>query len=98
MFSKFNNNAYECIVQWNCDGVRKKKDELLNVINDVKPRIVALQEIMMQETKEMRIPHYNIIMRAGHFIWRSHGGVMLIIHESVPMTDKCPDRGTSSGS
>ena len=64
-----------------------RRNELLNIINDKKPRIVALQDIMMQETKEMRIPHYNIIKRAAHFNWRSHGGVMLIIHESVPMTE-----------
>ena len=70
---------------------------MLNIINDVKPPIVALQEVMMQETKEIRIPHYNI-KREGTFNWRSHGGVMLIIHESVPMTEKCPDGGTSSGS
>ena len=60
---------------------------MLNIINDVKPRIVALQEIMMQETKKIRIPHYDIIKRAGHFNLRSHGGVMQIIHESVPITE-----------
>ena len=32
------------LLQWNCQGVRGKKDELLELISNHKPDIAALQE------------------------------------------------------
>ena len=78
---------HEGIVQWNCNGIKKKKDELLAMIEEVQPLVLALQETMLNDEEYFRIPRYNAITKTGHFNWRSHGGTMLLIHESVPMTE-----------
>ena len=49
--------------------------------------VLALQETMLNEEGHFRIPRYNAITKTGHFNWRSHDGTMLLMHESVPMTE-----------
>ena len=51
------------------------------------PLVLALQETMLKEEIDFRIPRYSAISKTGHFNWRSHGGTMLLIHESVPMKE-----------
>ena len=60
---------------------------MLSIISEVKPLVIALQEIMMGNNREFRIPHYSIIRREGHHNRRDHGGVMLPIHESIPVME-----------
>ena len=57
------------------------------MIEEVQPLVLALQETMFNEEGNFRILRYNAITKTGHFNWRSHGGTMLLIHESIPMTE-----------
>ena len=72
------------IVQWNCQGVSNKKNELLQMIQEKQPKVIALQETMIGPNMTLKIPHYNGYFKPGSFSGRYHGGVGLLIHESVP--------------
>ena len=76
-----NNNS---ILQWNCQGLRSKKDELLSLISTHKPLVVGLQEIKLRDTATFSIPQYVIHRREGHNNVTAHGGVALMIHQSIP--------------
>ena len=72
------------IIQWNCQGIQRKKGELLQLIEDEHPLVIAVQETMITMENNFRLPHYNIVKKAGKFNRRPHGGVALFVHESVP--------------
>ena len=69
------------IIQWNVQGISKKKDEILKLIKDNGSMIVAIQEKCTH--KKFRIPNYNGFNKTGNCNCRSHGGVSFC-HESVP--------------
>ena len=72
------------ILQWNCQGMRSKKDELLHLIQTHKTDIVALQETMFYGNYKIDIPGYNIEKTDGHYNRRAHGGVCLYVHQDIP--------------
>jgi len=76
----------QSIIQWNCQGIRNKKDELLNIIATHRPSIVALQETKLRDTSTFRIPAFNIMRKDGHQNHSTHGGVALLTHSSIPCT------------
>ena len=78
------NNSSHTILQWNCQGLRAKKDELSQIINLHKPTVLALQETKLGKFTTFSLPHYSSIRREGHFNVTPHGGVALFIHESIP--------------
>ena len=47
--------------------MRKKKDEILAIIEKVQPLVLALQETMLKEEVDFRIPRYNAISKMEHF-------------------------------
>lgn len=74
-------------IQWNCQGLRNKKDELSEIIQTNKPAIIALQETKFKNETIFNIPNYSCIRKEGHFNHTAHGGVALFIHESVPYVE-----------
>ena len=78
-------HSTENIIQWNCQGLNGKKDELLQLIKDQKPAVIAIQETMFGPGNSFRVPHYNFFSKAGTFNQRYHGGVGILIHEDVPV-------------
>ena len=72
------------ILQWNCQGLRNKKDELLALISTHKPLVIGLQETKLRETCTFTIPQYAVYRRQGHHNVTDHGGVALLIHKSIP--------------
>ena len=72
------------IIQWNAQGLRAKKDEVIKMIEDGKPVILAIQETMTGDCNKVRVPNFNTVSTVGHFNWRYYGGVALFIHESIP--------------
>ena len=72
------------ILQWNVQGLRNKKDELLELIHLHKINHVALQETKLWNYSKFSIPHFNILRKDGHFNHTAHGGVAICIDESVP--------------
>lgn len=75
------------LLQWNCQGLRSKKDELLELINRIKPSAIALQETKLWNNIDFKIPNYTIHRKDGHFNVSPHGGVAILIHESVPFNN-----------
>lgn len=74
----------QTILQWNCQGVRNKKEEILHLIQQYKPLILALQETKLHETAKFTIPVYTGYRKEGHYNRQSHGGVAIYIHETIP--------------
>lgn len=72
------------ILQWNCQGYRSKREEILKLIHSLNPLIVALQETMTGDYQKMALPNYNCERKSGHFNRRNHGGVALFVHETIP--------------
>ena len=72
-------------MQWNCQGLGNKKEELISIIERERPRVIALQETMLRPNHPFRIPHYTFLNREGHYNRKPHGGVALLIHESIPI-------------
>ena len=60
-----------------------KKDELLSLIDVQKPCAIALQETKLWHTK-FSIPNYTLYRKDGHFDHAPHGGVAILVHQSVP--------------
>jgi ribonuclease HI len=72
------------LIQWNCQGIRSKKDELLNIIDIHKPATLAIQETKLWNNNDFKVPNYTILRKDGHFNVTPHGGVALLIHETIP--------------
>ena len=75
------------LIQWNCQGARAKKDELLELIRIHKPSAFAIQETKLWRNSNFKIPNYNIFKKDGHFNVTPHGGVALLIHETIPLNE-----------
>ena len=72
------------LLQWNCQGLRNKKDELLDHIHNNKIDIVFIQETMLDSRNEFRLPGFNVERRDGHVNRTPHGGVATFIHSDLP--------------
>ena len=72
------------IIQWNIQGIRRKKDELSELVRNYKANIVAIQETRLWNNTKFSLPHFNEIRKDGHYNRSPHGGVALYIHSSIP--------------
>ena len=73
-----------CLMQWNCQGARGKKDELLDYIHNFKIDIIALQETKLDDKHHLKIPDFNVERYDGHINHGAHGGVATYIHNHLP--------------
>ena len=69
------------ILQWNINGCRGKLPKLEELIKDVKPKILVLQETKIADDKPLNIKNYKLYRkgRTNH-----GGGICTAIHESLP--------------
>ena len=74
----------QSILQWNVRGASASKQDLLKLIEDHKPLVVALQETFLGGDFKIKLPGYVGLCRQGHYNVRFHGGVALYIHSSCP--------------
>lgn len=81
------NNNEISILQWNCQGLNNKKDELSDLIQRHNPLIIALQETMLGPSHEFKLPNYNCTKKSGHFNRRHHGGVAIYSHDTLPFQE-----------
>ena len=58
------------IIQWNAQGLRNKKNELLDIIKENNASLIAIQETKLSDNYNIRIPNYNVISKEGHY---NHG-------------------------
>ena len=73
------------ILQWNCQGISlKKKSEVCDLIEKLKPEILCIQEIMLSQISTFSINNYTLLHVEGHKLRRSHDGTAIFIHETIP--------------
>jgi len=75
------------ILQWNVQGISTSKEDILKIINEKKPAVLAFQETFLGNDFNIRIPGYNVLSKKGHYNHRFHGGVALYIHSSYPYSE-----------
>ena len=73
------------IIQWNCQGVRSKKDKLLDLVENYKPDVLALQETKLWKDCKFELTGHSCVRKDGHYNRTPHGGVEMYIHQSVPV-------------
>lgn len=71
------------VLQWSCQGVRGKKDELINLISSDKIDILALQETKLWTNSNFNISRYNVERKEVYFNHTPHGGVAIFIHNGI---------------
>ena len=77
--------AASTIVQWNINGIRNNKKEILELINSKKASIVALQETLIDSKYLHKIDRFNVVAKNGsNSDGRFHGGVATYIHSDTP--------------
>ena len=79
-------NTKTAIIQWNIQGVKNKKSEIIQLMNQYKAGILALQETLMPVRFLHKIPGYSVIGKDGTHNRRNHGGVALYIHQDIPFS------------
>ncbi|KAB0790126.1 hypothetical protein PPYR_15554 [Photinus pyralis] len=77
--------ATEKILQWNARGIKNKYDEIRQMVGDIEPIIVAIQESKLQSGERFIMKNYQIFrndlaLEPGQ---RSHGGVLVMVRNDV---------------
>ena len=69
------------ILQWNINGCRGKMPKLEELIKDIKPKILVLQETKIMDNKPLYIKDYKLYRkgRTNH-----GGGICTAVHVSLP--------------
>lgn len=68
------------IVSWNVNGLRARKNEVLMLINELEPDIIAIQETKMTVNDKITFPQYNVY-RYDKQIPR--GGVAILVNRGL---------------
>ena len=66
-------------------GLSNKKTELLHQIHSNQSSIIAIQETKLSHDYLLKIPHFNVYSKDGHYNQGWHGGVALYIHSDIPI-------------
>ena len=68
-------------MQWNINGIRGKKEKLQELIEELGPKIIVLQEIKIIDEQPININNYEIFRkgRTNH-----GGGLCTAVHKSIP--------------
>ena len=80
-------NTTATILQWNIQGVKNKKPEITNLINQFNAQVLALQETLMPVKFLHKIPGYTVMGCDGTHNRRNHGGVAIYIHQDTPFSN-----------
>ena len=75
------------IIQWNAQGIRRKKNEVSEMINFYSANIIAIQETKFWNNSNFSLPQYNTVRKDGHYNKGAHGGVAVFIHNSIPFSE-----------
>ena len=68
------------LLQWNVQGINSSKEDLVKLIDDLEPSILAIQETFQANSSVTNLLGYNWVATEGHYWHRYHGGVTLYIH------------------
>ena len=75
---------YIKILQWNVQGITTSKEDILSIVEEYQPLIMAFQETFLANEFSINIKGYNNICKQGNFNRRFHGGVAIYVHDSIP--------------
>ena len=73
------------ILQWNAQRITTLKEDLLKIISEQQPNVVAIRETILGGDVAVNISGYNSNSKQGNFNRRYHGGVATYVHESLPV-------------
>ena len=71
------------IIQWNAQGLTTSKEDLLKLIEDYEPTVIAIQETFLANNFSIPIKEYTPYCKQGSFNRRFHGGVATYVHNSL---------------
>ena len=74
----------DLIFQWNVRGLGPAKEDVIKIIDEHNPMVLAFQETFYGNDFIPNFKNYNGLCKQGHFNQRYQGGVALYIHSSCP--------------
>lgn len=77
----------ETFIQWNVQGLGTSKEDLIKIVDEFKPSVIAVQETFYGDDFLPTIGGYNGFCKQGHYRNRFHGGVALYIHSCIPFQE-----------
>lgn len=71
------------ILQWNCRSISNKKSDLIYLINQYNPFVIAISEIWLKSNSEFKLPTYSSLMN-----YRADGraGCALFVRDHIPFS------------
>ena len=70
------------IMQWNLNGLQRRLPRLQTIVNDMQPKILALQEIKQSETQVLNFRGYKVYKKCRPIA--GGGGVCLLVPLNIP--------------
>ena len=68
--------AHNYIIQWNCRGLRSKREDIELLISKYSPAAISLQETLLKPNQTQTFRHYSAYYKNGI---RGHGGVCILV-------------------
>nr|BDT63038.1 MAG: hypothetical protein [Trachysalambria curvirostris nimavirus] len=75
----------DTIMQWNCQGVHAKWEELQHLLASCNPVCVCLQEIISRENQSISLRGYQTWAHFGSNNGRPHGGAAVMVRHDIPV-------------
>ena len=73
----YNQSEYEIrILQWNAQGISTSMEDLLKLISEYKPHVIAIQETFLAGDVKVKLGGFNCYSKQGSFNRRYHGGII----------------------
>ena len=72
------------ILQWNAKGISTSKEDLLKLINEYEPCVIAIQETFLAGDIKVKLGGFNCYSKQGSFNRRYLGGIATYLHNSMP--------------
>lgn len=70
------------LLQWNCNGLKHKLNELKILCQQLNPIAIAVQETRLRDSDTVNIPTFNIYKKNSNHI-RASRGVALLVNSSI---------------
>ena len=73
------------LIQWNCEGILKKKEELEKLVTEKKPICVCLQETKLRFDANYKLPGYKSFLKNLEvpIDGKAHGGVGILVRNDT---------------
>ena len=72
------------ILQWNAQGISTSKENLIKLISEYEPRVIAIQETFLAGDIQVKHLGFNYYSKQGSFNSRYHGGIATYLHKLIP--------------